>query len=278
MRALTLIVLACLASSCAHQPGRKGSVERAEVVSPSVHVEYRKPMDPAHEPIYVEMRDRKVLEHVAEAIAVLRLPKALTLSFTGCDGTSNAFYREDDISIVFCYEYVADIEQAADTAMKAVGGSVTADAIDGPIVFVLFHETAHAVFHLLEIPVLGKEEDAADSFAAMSLLRMGDEMALRMLKGAAWAYQMHGPPDLDASDFSDVHSLDEQRYYNILCLAYGSDKKYFSSAVTSGMLPQDRAEGCRAEFQQVQFAMQKLIMPSIDARRLERFLMKHSMK
>jgi hypothetical protein len=277
MRAVALIAVASLTTSCAHRAPSGGVAEPAAVAAPSIRVEYQKPQDPAHEQLYDAIRHRRVLEHVAEAIAVIRLPRPLTLVFSGCDGISNAYYLESTATITFCYEYLADIERAAEAVLKAQGAShMDADAVDGPVVFVLFHEAAHAVFHLLQVPVLGKEEDAADSFAAMSLLRMGDHMCHRMLRGAAWAYRPESQPaELDISDFSDVHSLDAQRYYNILCLAYGSDQKGFADALTSGMLPEERAAGCGAEFQQARYAIQKLILPSIDTGQLDRLLMKH---
>ena len=40
------------------------------------------------------------------------------------------------------------------------------DAIVGGFVSTLLHETGHAIFHLLDIPIFGREEDAADAIAA----------------------------------------------------------------------------------------------------------------
>jgi hypothetical protein len=37
------------------------------------------------------------------------------------------------------------------------------------------HETGHAVFDLLEVPVLGREEDAADLFSAYIMLHFGKD-------------------------------------------------------------------------------------------------------
>jgi hypothetical protein len=42
------------------------------------------------------------------------------------------------------------------------------------------------MFHLLEIPIFGREEDAADQFAAYILLQFGKERAPRLIKGAAY--------------------------------------------------------------------------------------------
>jgi Putative metallopeptidase len=274
MRTFALIAVLGLAASCAHGSGRNGPEQPAGAGSPSIRVEYRKPANPAHEPLYADVRDRHVLEKLAEVLGVVRLPKPLTLAFAGCDGTSNAWYDGEDQTITFCYEYLAEMRHAA--ATYDLGNVPPQDAIDGPMVFVLLHESGHAVFDLLKVPVLGREEDAADSFAAVALLRMGKGVALRMLRGAAWAYAQDARTrKVDESDFADVHGLDSQRYYNVLCMAYGSDSEYFAAAVQRGKLPKERAEGCAFEYQQALFAVHTLIAPSIDAKAVEQVRARH---
>ena len=39
-----------------------------------------------------------------------------------------------------------------------------------------------------------------------------------------------------------------QRFYNLLCMAYGSDPQTFGDLVDKGYLPQARAKGCRTEY------------------------------
>ncbi len=64
--------------------------------------------------------------------------------------------------------------------------------------------------------------------------------------------------------FSDVHGTPSQRYYNVLCLAYGADPVLFGDFVASGKLPKDRAEGCEFEYQQVANAFERLVVPNLD--------------
>ncbi len=272
----TAALLALAGFACRATPrGEAGPAPTPTQAPPAVRSEYVEPKDPAHRPLYEEVRERRVLEQLAEVLAVVRLPKPLTLRFAGCDGESNAWYEPEDGSVTFCYEYLADIRKAAVTGR--LGKVPLQDAIDGPTVFVLLHETGHAVFDLLKVPILGREEDAADSFAALTLLRLGKGVALRMLRGAAWSYahEAHARK-MDESDFADVHGLDSQRYYNILCLAYGSDSEYFAGAVKDGKLPPERAEGCADEYHQALFAMQKLVAPAVDKTAVERLRVKHS--
>ncbi len=250
------------------------AVQPAGLAMVSIGFEYRKPDNPAHAQLYADMRERAFLEHLADALAPVKLPRPLTLVFRGCNGTSNAYWGLDDSTITFCYEYLADIHRAVEeNPPKDVS---LADAIDGPTMFVMLHEAAHAVFQLLQVPVLGREEDAADTFAAVALLRMGKVTAYRMLEGAAWGYGEEARTDAyDESDFADTHGLDHQRYYNLLCLAYGSDPAYFARVVERGRLPKERAAGCREEYLQARFAIQKLIAPSLEGAPTERIEITH---
>jgi len=268
------LALACLAASCVPRATTPGIGPASRPADPPVRFEYRPPKNPAHQALYAELRERRFLEQFAEALSVLRLPRTLTLSFAGCDGTSNAWYDPESATITFCYEYLAEIRKEA--ASKPLGRVSEKEASDGPAVFVMLHETGHAVFDLLGVPILGREEDAADAFATVILLRLGRDIALRTLRGTAWQYARgaasHAP---DESDFADVHGLDAQRYYNILCLAYGSDPSTFAGAVEEGRLPAERAEGCEEEYDQALYAVHELIAPAIDASAAERLRAKH---
>jgi hypothetical protein len=63
--------------------------------------------------------------------------------------------------------------------------------------------------------------------------------------------------------FSSAHSAPAQRFYNLLCLAYGADPKLFADVVEKGYLPQKRAATCRGEYREVAFAFRQLIAPHL---------------
>jgi hypothetical protein len=44
--------------------------------------------------------------------------------------------------------------------------------------------------------------------------------------------------------FSNVHGTPAQRFFNVLCIAYGADQKLFADVVEKKYLPEDRADGC----------------------------------
>src|SRR3954463_7312464 len=267
----SLLLLSSAAGHAAPQPqagkGRTGMF----------HAAYDPPKNPKHQPLYEKLKKAQALERFGEALGAIRLPKPLLLKFAGCDGTSNAWYEPADGTVTFCYEYVAEIQQGAQGSMAA--GIPFETAWQGAVAFVLLHETGHALFDLLKVPILGREEDAADNVAAFIMLRAGQGIARKVLGGAAWMYLHDAKGRMpDESDFADVHGLDSQRFYNVLCMAYGSNPGSFKGMVDKGYLPKDRAEGCAEEFKQVAYAVKQLIDPSVDAELAARIKAAHKMR
>jgi hypothetical protein len=109
----------------------------------------------------------------------------LRLEVKGCDGEVNAYYK--DASITVCYEFLEDMWRSANSPRRP---SVIAreDAVIGPFVDVFLHEAGHALFDLLKIPLLGREEDAADQLAGYYMLQFSKETKRRLIVGAAYAY------------------------------------------------------------------------------------------
>ena len=120
----------------------------------------------------------------------------------------------------------------------------------------------------------GREEDAADLFSAYLLLQFSPEDARKLILGVAFLgakdareAQKEG---LSVKSFADEHGLPAQRYFNVLCMAYGEDPKTFADALTRGRLPKERAEGCADEYKQVQRAYNRLIRPYVSQKRARR--------
>jgi hypothetical protein len=242
-----------------------GGANAAPKAKPNqIQYEYVSPKNPDHQAIHDQMKQGRALETLQELLSPLRLSYPLTLKVAGCDGDANAWYNDEVITV--CYELLVDILKSAPAHDLPIGVS-RADTIIGPALNVFLHETGHAVFNMLQIPVLGREEDAADQFAAYVMLRLGKDEARRMILGSAYHHtiQMPGPQvTVSLQSFSDEHSTPAQRSFNILCMAYGADKKLFADVVEKNFLPKRRAEGCEIEYEDLTFAMTKLIAPHID--------------
>lgn len=151
-----------------------------------IRVEYVPPKNPAHQPIYERLKQVRALERLQTLLSPFRLPRPLFLKVSGCDGVSNAWYDEGLVTV--CYEFLADLlKNALEQTLPSV--ITQDDAILGPFMDVFLHETGHAVFDQLKVPVLGREEDAADLFSAYIMLQLGKEDARRLILGNAYQYK-----------------------------------------------------------------------------------------
>ncbi len=191
---------------------------------------FKKPKNAAHDNVYGLMRGRKVLERLREFLSPLRLPRVLLLKTEGCDGETNAWYTDDAVTV--CYEYLDNIVRNAPEQTTPTGVTQM-DAIVGPVIDVFLHEVGHAVFDYNQVPILGREEDAADQFSAYFLLKFAKDDARRLLAGVAYDYARDASvPTKNKNPFADAHGLPMQRLYNVLCLAYGADTKVFEQMVS----------------------------------------------
>jgi hypothetical protein len=235
-----------------------------------IRFEYVVPTNSAHREIYESMRKRHVLERFKEFLSPLRLPGPLLLKFDECDGVSNAWYEPADHAVTVCYEYVNEVIANAPEDTTAAG--VTRDdAIAGPGMEVFLHEIGHALFDMLKVPILGREEDAADQIAAYALLQLGKDEARRTIVGVAYMYGHEAQGQTAGmKQFADVHGLPGQRFYNLLCMAYGANPELFADLVEKKYLPESRADGCAEEYQQVSYAIRKLINPFMDQKLIKK--------
>ena len=204
-----------------------------------IRVEYVPPTNPAHQALYELLQQRRALEKFQEIFSPFRLPIDLTLKTLGCDGVANAFYQRPELKI--CYEYLDDIRKNMPKETTEAG-ITPGDAVLGQFFYVVAHEMGHAVFDLYDVPLFGGPEDAADQFAAYMMLQFGKGEARRLIGGAAYSYRnfVHDPKfvvPLEA--FSSMHGAPQQRFYNLLCIAYGADSKLFADVVEKGYLPRE---------------------------------------
>jgi hypothetical protein len=245
----------------------------AEAAPNRIKPEYYPPKNPAHQIIYDTLREKRALEKLQEIFSPLLLPIELKLQIGPCDGVANAWYNRPAVSV--CYEYLYEIMKTLPNEDAPMGITRT-DAMIGQFFYVFAHETGHAAFDIFELPVFGNEEDAADQFATYIMLQFGKDDARRLITGAAFAYERYVQnPQISAplAAFSDVHAPPAQRYFNMLCLAYGANEELFADVVARGYLPQTRARNCKREYNQVAFAFRNLVTPHLD-QQLARQVMK----
>ena len=239
------------------------SAARAQDLSPRrVDIEYTAPAVAKLRPVYEQVVQARVLEKIRDLAAPLRLPRRLLIKTESC-GEANAWYENDVVTV--CYEYLDEFWKNA-PKKTTPAGIAPIDTLVGPIVDLFLHEIGHAVFDYWGTPVLGREEDAADQFSSFIILKFDKAQARRLMLGNAYQYKgdiQRPVVTQKLKKFSDVHGTPAQRYFNVLCMAYGADPVLFADLV-GRYLPKDRADGCEDEYKQAANAFKKLIEPYID--------------
>lgn len=235
-----------------------------------IQIEYGEATKPDEKALRDILVEHRLLENFRDYLSILILPKPLTLKLASCNGEADAWYDSSNDSITVCYDYIEELQEHAPKATTE-DGVTPEDAVIGPVFEVFLHELGHAVFKMLKLPVLGREEDAADQFAAILLLQMGKDTARRIVAATALMYwreaQEEKPED---KDFAGAHSPPIQRFYNLICLAYGSDPELFGY-VRGKYLSDARAEECRDETATIRFAFGKLLGPHLDEKARRQF-------
>jgi Putative metallopeptidase len=236
-----------------------------------IKVEYKAPTDKKLEPIYQRLKSREVLERLQAFLSPLRLPQPLNVVTAECGGQIELPYQPD-APVTICYEYIGLIEQAAPAGLGTVGQAVVTHdiALVGPFVQFSLRSVARHLIDMLELPVWGNAEDAADSLAAFIMLEVSPQVAQKTIFGTAYFFAKTG--QTEKLDLGAIRPHIAQRYFNLLCIAVGNDLVRYSV-----FLPIDRQEGpvdlpknryghClqlaapeRSEYSQIKYAFHQLI-------------------
>jgi Putative metallopeptidase len=139
-----------------------------------IRIEYVPPTNPAHQSLYELLKQHRTLEKLQEVFSPFKLPIDLTLRTVGCNGISNAWYHRPDVSV--CYEYLSEIYATAPKE-PTPGGITPHDTVLGQTFYVFGHEMGHAMFDMLNVPIFGDAENAADHFSGYMMLQFGKDQA-----------------------------------------------------------------------------------------------------
>jgi hypothetical protein len=234
----------------------------AELQNPNVEIIYKEPRTAAFKPIAERVKQRRVLEQIKVFLAPLRLPRKLTVNVDECGARMREYQPQGPV--IICYEVIDQIEKVAAKA----DANVRERVLVGAFIQAAFHETAHAVFDILQVPVWGRANDAADRLAAFIMVSFGEDVAMQTILGTADFFRLSGRT-WTGSEFAEVNSPEAQRFFNYLCIALGGAPKTFDFLVNpkeqdEQLLPDRRAERCQAEFEQVRMAFHLRIMPHVD--------------
>ena len=159
--------------------------QNGKLQADQIDIEYVEPASPELRPVYDLVRKAEVLEKIRSMLVYLRLPHRLLLKMRSCEGKDDAWY--DEAGVTVCYEFVDHVWKKV-PERTTPGGITPMDALVGPVVDAFLHEAGHAVFDLWKVPILGREETAADYFSAYLMLQFDKQQARRLIMGTAYQY------------------------------------------------------------------------------------------
>jgi hypothetical protein len=186
---------------------------------------------------------------------LLVLPRDLHVVVDQCDAV-DSFYDPAHHRVVLCYELAGFFGLMFERKANVDPSRQLDYALNG-MTFTLLHELGHAIIGELDLGVTGGEEDAVDDFAALLLLELKEP---GLAVDGAEAMLDLGMLSQGQARFSDEHSLSPQRFYNVLCLAYGADPGTVAP-VAVAYLPQARAVRCADEYRKKRKAWEAMTEP-----------------
>ncbi|MBF0186940.1 MAG: hypothetical protein HQL50_03340 [Magnetococcales bacterium] len=233
------------------------------------HLIFHAPDHPGEEVLRKEViASGRFQEVVALLNSTFLLKESVTIRFGTNDGDGPS-YDPENKTIIMPYGFIGEtrdvLKRLADSEETAQLMAMTLDSLE----FTLYHELGHALIDLFDLPVIGMEEDAVDGLAtvlAIETFEHGGEIAL----AAADQFILTAEAEeLVLEDIQGVHSLDERRYFNILCWVYGSDVKYYAGLPEDSELGPERAEGCEEEYALLADSWFRLLKPHMTPESLE---------
>ena len=263
-----LLAVGCGSSGSSSTGGDTASTAEAEprkggpVATGEVEVEWQRPAGQANVVGY-ELLKASETKYLAKSLStVFELPAALKVK--GVDGFgSGPFYDPEDNSITLPYQFATAVLGVISETHPEASETEWGEAVGAVNSFIFAHEFGHALIHNFELPVLGREEDAADGIATVLLLKAADGPTYAADAAEFWVSfsGRQTPPKL--VEYADNHSFDRQRAYNILCWVGGSDESILQALAENEIVPESRLASCPAEWQILQRSAEQVLGPHL---------------
>jgi hypothetical protein len=258
---LGLFTVALAVAGCGSSSSSSQSTEATRPTG-EVRVEWEDPRGEANQVGY-EMLQASRTRGVAKALAkAFSLPRPLTVK--GVNGVGGGpYYQAQDNSITLPYGFAALVVELLAESNPEAGETEIGERIGAVNSFILEHEFGHALIAAYKLPVLGKEEDAADAIATTLLLKAEGGAGYAAAAAAFWAdfSGRQEPPAI--ADYADAHSLDLQRAFDILCWVAGSSRASYEEVAELEVLPPERLQTCPQEFEQVTASLTQELKPHL---------------
>lgn len=121
--------------------------------------------------------------------------------------------------------------------------------VEANLLGIFYHELGHAIIDVMQLPVFGQEEDAADVASVFLIDSLWDDAAaIDLAYDASFGFAAEAMETGDDVAYWDVHGPDEQRFFNTVCLFYGANPDTRDGFAEDFELPEYRADSCEEEF------------------------------
>jgi Putative metallopeptidase len=141
-----------------------------------------------------------------------------------------------------------------------------AEFMAGNTLLVALHELSHAVTSQMQLAALDRKEDAADAFAVMELAKLAPALSDHVLEQAAKGWYVSNQRTQDNGQtvpYFDDHGIDRERAERIACLMVGAGAGKFPRLAAETKLPQERRDGCAAEYEAAAKAWDEALKPRL---------------
>lgn len=174
------------------------------------------------------------------------------------------FYNPKSNSITYQYGFTDLIYNTIRQAHPSWSNYQVGESVGAVNSFILAHEFTHALIANFDLPVLGREEDAADELASLILLRAQGGNQFLLDTADFWAQFSRRQQNPTIAAYADTHSLDLQRAFSMACDVAGSSPRGYAIVANLGWLPKSRLVQCRSEYKQAVDSFEQVLEPHTD--------------
>jgi hypothetical protein len=230
-----------------------------ELQNSNILIVYENPGNKNFKKLKEEIAGSEIFENLVRRLALyIALPSEIKVRLCSL-GKKKVCYDAEKKEILVAYElleYFAGLLESEEESSEDEKAALFADLV----FFITLHELGRAFIDIFNLPVTGKEEDAADLIASWIILKSyGDQdhqAVISLVNASQWLVYKSDASRLKAGEveFAGCHSLDPQRFFNMITWAYGFNPNAVNAVLwehIERVLPEERIEDAAAEFESI---------------------------
>ncbi len=176
----------------------------------------------------------------------------------------STYYDPYTQTIAIPHNFVSDVLQFYSANYYGESAQAKAHFVGNAMTHMLYHELGYALIDILDLPIVGNEENIVDGFATLMLISLHQKSHERVVSAADLYWFVEDcHEDIPGQKSSQGNNFNSQRAHQILCLLYGSSPKGYK--VLSGDLGVDNKQmaSCQTHFLKLQRNWLRLLKPSL---------------